>query len=542
MDRTEIQQWASKHYLIIDDFPSMRTMLRDMLRSLGVRHVDQAGSGTEGVAMLARDKYDVVLCDYVLGPGKNGQHVLEEAKLRELVGPACIWLMISAEKSVESVMGAAEYQPDGYLIKPITQGLLLARLERAWNKKQVFREIDTAFDAKDYLRAARLCDQRLAIDPMHAHDLLRMKAAMLLKAGEPERAQEVYQEVLAEREYAWAKTGLARIYLHTEQPEQASRLLQEVIAANPNYLDAYDCLAQALQSMGRLEDARLVLARAAKLSPNAVLRQRNLGTLALKLGDIPAAENAFRKCVAVGEHSVLRTPDAYLGLARVCGQKNEPREALQLLASVQKEFPGEEIQLRAKITEGLVYHESGDWVRARKAGEEMGRMLANGTARLDSETSLDVASLLFAVGVKEAPVELLRDLVKNNHDNEQLAQEVRLVFDKARMGQQGANLVSEARREATEMMDRGVLLWKAGRLAEAAEWMRHARAALPSNVRILLNLAHILIASVERGEASDPALLAEARSVLLEADRLAPNQRRCAQMMEQVALLMPPSG
>ena len=347
--------------------------------------------------------------------------------------------------------------------------------------------------------------------------------------------------MLADRDYPWAKTGLAKIFLHDGEYEPARQLLQEVISANPNYLEAYDQLALAQQQLGQFAEAQQVLSSAAKLSPNSVLRQKNLGTIALKLGDIAVAEKAFRKSVAVGENSVLKTPDAYLGLARVCGQKNEPKEALQLLGAVQKDFDGEDVRLRAKITEGLVYHESGDWVKARKSGEEMGRLLAETATRPDAETSLDMARLLFAVGVKDAPVELLQDLVRNNHDNEQLAQEVQQIFDKARMSEQGATLVSASRKEATDMMDHGVLLWKDGKLAEAVEWMRHARTALPSNVRILFNCAHILITHMQQ-RGADAAMLEETRQVLLQADQLAPNQRRFAQMMEVLASLTPPAA
>lgn len=538
MDKPQTSEWSSKYYLLIDDFPSMRTMLRDMLRSLGVVHVDQIENGAQAVRALEKTKYDVVLCDYNLGAGKNGQQVLEEAKLRDLIGPACIWLMVSAEKGVESVMGAAEYQPDAYLIKPITQGLLLARLNRIWSKKQVFREIDIAYGAKDYLKAAKLCDARLKTDKIHALDLLRMKATLLLKSGEPELAREVYQEVLADNDYAWAKTGLARIHLENHDLEAAKLMLQEVIADNSHYLEAYDLLALAHQQLGQAAEAEQVLQSAAKMSPNSVLRQKNLGTIALKLGNIEVAEKAFRKSVEVGAHSVLRSPDAYFGLARVCGQKNEPKEALELLGAVQKAFETKEVKLRAKITEGLVYHESGDWVKARKSGEEMSRLLAETSAPTDAETSLDMARLLFAVGVKDAPVELLRDLVKNNHDNEQLAQEVQQIFDKSRMGEQGAELVARTRQEVTEMMDRGVLLWKDGKLDEAAAWMRNARTKLPSNVRVLFNFAHILISTMQQ-QGSDAPMAAEAREMLLLADNLAPNQRRFAQLMELLAPLMP---
>lgn len=540
MDKNQApaSDWVNKHYLLIDDFSNMRAMLRDMLRGLGVRYVDQAGSGSEAVAALARNRYDVVLCDYNLGAGRTGQQVLEEAKIRDLVGPTCIWLMVSAEKSVESVMGAAEYQPDGYLIKPITEGLLMARLNRIWNKKQVFKEIDQAYEAKDYLKAARICEARLATDKLHGLDLARMKASLLVKSGEPEQASAVYREVLAERDYPWAKTGLAKIHLQNGEDEDARQLLQEVIDSNPNYLDAYDQLAQAQQHLGQFAEAEKVLESAVKLSPNSVLRQKNLGTVALKLGNIEVAEKAFRRSVAVGEHSILRTPDSYLGLARVCGQKNDPKEALQLLSAVQSAFDTEETRLRAKVTEGLVYHESGDWRNARKSGEEMGKMLAASTVHPDIETSLDMARLLFAVGVKDAPADLLSDLIKNNHDNEQLSAEVQQIFDKARMSEEGAELVSASRQQASQMMNHGVLLWKQGKLAEAVDWMRQARVAMPANARILFNCAHIMIAALKAGGA-DPALAAEAKEVLLQVDKIMPNQRRFAQMMEQLAILSP---
>ncbi|MET0859256.1 MAG: response regulator, partial [Telluria sp.] len=144
--------WADKNYLVVDDFIGIRQLLRESLRNLGAKNIDQASSGGEAIALLARIRYDVVLCDYNLGEGKNGQQVLEEARLRNLLMPSSVWMMVSAEKSVESVMGAAEHQPDAYLIKPITEGVLLTRLNRVWHKKQVFKMIDLAFSEKDYLR------------------------------------------------------------------------------------------------------------------------------------------------------------------------------------------------------------------------------------------------------------------------------------------------------------------------------------------------------------------------------------------------------
>jgi len=530
--------WAEKRYLIVDDFVGVRQLLRESLRSLGARHIDQASSGGEAIGLLQRMPYDVVLCDFNLGEGKNGQHVLEEVRMRHLLPPSSVWLMVSAEKSVEAVMGAAEHQPDAYLIKPITEGVLLTRLNRVWQKKQIFREIDQVYLEKDFLRAARLCDTQVASHKLHEADLLRMKAALLLKAGEPDLAKDVYEKLLQDREYNWARTGVGKIRMANGDHDAARQMFSSVISENRFYIDAYDQLATSLQNIGKQEEACEVLERAAKLSPNSVPRQRNLGNAALKLGNIPLAEKAFRKCLAVGEYSILKTVDAYFGLARVCGQKNDPKEALALLSIAMRDFPGELVHLRAKITEGLVYHESGDYRRARKSGDELEEMLKRDRDRPDTPTCLEMATLLFAVGVKDAPVELLCYVVRNNHDNQLLHDDVQRIFDKARMGEEGAALIKSSRKEAAEMMNKGVLLWKTNKLDEAVAWMREARQALPNNLRILFNSAQILISHMQ-DKGYDELLMMEANGVLMHVDKIAPNQQRFAQLIEQLQLLVP---
>jgi tetratricopeptide (TPR) repeat protein len=536
--------WADKNYLVVDDFVGVRQLLREALRSLGAKNIDQASSGGEAMGLLARIRYDVVLCDYNLGDGKNGQQVLEEARVRNLVNPSTVWLMVSAEKSVESVMGAAEHQPDAYLIKPITEGVLLTRLNRVWHKKQIFRLIDQAYAEKDYLRAARLCDAAVEGHKAHELDLLRMKAKLMEKSGEPVKAREVYERVLEQREYQWARAGIAKIRMANGEFEQARQAFQSVIAENRYYIDAYDQLALAYQNMGKLDEACAILERAAKLSPNSVPRQRNLGNVALKVGNVQMAEKAFRKCIAIGEYSIMKTPDAYLGLARVCGQKNDAKEALQLLLQVQRDFAADypDIALRSKITEGLVYHESGDYRRARKAGDELEALLNATEMRPDIPTCLELATLLFAVGVKDAPVELLCYVIRNNHDNPLLLDEVQKIFDKARLGDEGLEFIRVSKKEATDLMNQGVLLWKTGKLKDAVEWMRQARKKVPNNQRILFNAAQILVSHMQQN-GYDTALSSEAYEVLHHVDRLLPGQQRFAQLMEQLAQLQPvPEG
>ncbi len=526
--------WADKAYLIVDDFSGVRRMLREHLKKLGARRIDDAENGSVAMRMIAEVHYDVVLCDYHLEDGRNGHQLLEEARARGLLKPSAIWVMVSAERSVESVMGAIECQPDAYLLKPFTEGSLLTRLEKARQHKDVFREIDAVFVGKDYLRAAKLCDAQIAANPLHEVELLRMKATLMLKSGNTKEARSIYERLLRDGDYQWARAGLGKIDLRDGNFDSARRTFQGVLSENRYYMDAYDQLALTYQSMGLAEEAGKVLESAVKLSPNSVTRQRTLGQVALQSGNVVLAERAFRKCIAIGEHSVNKTPDAYLGLARVCAMRNETDEAMRLLSTVQKEFANQDMELRAKIAEGMVYHESGDYRRARLIGDDLARMLATTSERPDTATSLEMATLMFIVGIKEAPIELLCYLIRNNHDNPVLLDDVRRLFAKARMREEGELLIQASRKTASELMDEGVLLWKGGKEAEAIAWTRDARKALPNNLRVLVNAAQILISSLQKN-GYNVDLATEANDVLIHIDKIAPGHQRFAQLFEQLS-------
>ena len=98
--------------LVIDDFQGMRTMLRDFVKAMGVTQVDTAANGREALSQLRSHRYNIVICDFNLGQGQNGQQVLDEARMRDYIGVSTIWVMVTAEKTTDMVMGAAEVKPD----------------------------------------------------------------------------------------------------------------------------------------------------------------------------------------------------------------------------------------------------------------------------------------------------------------------------------------------------------------------------------------------------------------------------------------------
>ncbi|MHB0924909.1 MAG: tetratricopeptide repeat protein [Gallionellaceae bacterium] len=525
--------FAGKYFLIIDDFPGMRSMLREMLRTFGTKNIDTVTNGKEAIASLEKNKYDVVLCDYNLGSGKNGQHILEEAKYRGLIGLATAWIIITAEKTADLVFGAAEYMPDDYIIKPVNEATMKSRLEKVLTRKEMLVDIERAASEKDYIHTIALCDKALASSKTNTTELQRIKTSTLLTMGRYDRAQQEFEQILTKRDIPWAKTGLGKAAFYKGEHARAQQLFREVINENPAYLEAHDWLAKSYEVSGELEEAQRALVRCTELSPNSVIRQKNLGELAHKRGDLETAENAFRKTIKLGQFSIHKTPVAYLGLAKICSENDNPAEALQILKETCKEFESAETSLHAKVVEGMVYSKSGDLANAGKISAEVAELVKADDSHRSSSVMLEAAQMFLATGNKEAAEDIARTIIKNNHENAELLAQVNDLYSQAGMSDQGEELVRKSRQEVIAINDRGVVLAKEGKLDEAIRLLSDAHTLLPNNKRIMINLSNMAVMSMRKnGKNGDMMLMVN--ECLRQVAKLDPQDKWCAQL--QIAL------
>jgi tetratricopeptide (TPR) repeat protein len=521
--------FIGKQFLIIDDFQGMRSMMREMLRTFDVKNIDAVVNGTEALASLEKSKYDIVLCDYNLGTGKNGLQLLEEAKHRDLIGLSTAWVLVTAEKTADMVFGAAEYMPDDYIIKPVNEATMRHRLEKVISKKTVLVNIEKAMRAKNHARVVALCDELMASNKNSATELQRIKTSTLLTTGQYDQAKQAFEQILAKRDVPWAKTGLGKVAYFKNDMDRARQLFREVINQNPAYLEAHDWLAKCHEVAGELEEAQRVLLRSTELSPHSVLRQKNLGELAHKRGDVETAEKAFRKTIKLSEFSVHKSPVAYLGLAKVCSARNNPEEALQILKNVTKEFDSTETALHAKVVEGLVYSNAGDNINAAKVSKEVSDLVKSEDNKGNSSMMLEAAQLFLATGNKEAAENLAKTLVKNNHENTEMLAQVNEMYSQAGFEDAGQALVNKSKQEVIEINNRGVLLAKEGKLDEAIKLLDDARAMLPNNKRIMINLVNMAILSMRQNGRND-RLMQIARECLEQVSKLDQQGEWCNQV------------
>ncbi|MBV8605394.1 MAG: response regulator [Pelomonas sp.] len=529
--------FGSRKFLLVEDFETMRSVIRGLLRRCGAERVDTAASADEASKLLARERYDVVLCDYNLGVGKNGQMLLEESRFKQWTSPTTVWIMITAEKNSDMIFVAAEHAPDDYLLKPITEGTLQTRLQRLLARKAALADIVAAMQAKDYARVVYLCNQRKP-EGKNLADLLRLQAQAYELSGDAERAIATYHDVLDRADIAWAKLGIARIKAAKGDEAGARALLEEIVSAHPQYLEAYDGLAQLLERRGELDRQLEILQRATKLSPNSAARQAALGQVAVRSGQLELAGQAFSRSIKLAEHSAMRTPAAQLGLARVQSETGSPQDALQTLAAVERDFDAPEARLLAK-TEALRAHvKAGDEAAIQAAQAQLLALTVGAAEAVPTEAAMQVAETLMQLGRQSVATELLQFVARNNHEDQSVAERAQRVFESGGMGDAGRELLSASRKQAAEAMSEGVQLLGQGKLPEALDSMRRARALMPQNSRALLNLAYVAVVSLEK-TGWDATLGAEARAAIALAQGLAPGNARAAELHGRLQKVAP---
>jgi len=495
--------YKNKKILIIDDFSSFRRLMVRMIESLGAKHIDDAFNGDSAIQKMQGKMYDIILCDYNLGNDKkDGQQVLEEVRHLGLIGYSSIFVMLTAENTMPMVMGAVEYQPDDYMIKPITKEMLTRRLEKIIKKKNDFEEIENAVRNKEYIRAISLCDERAKINPRYMLEYLRMKSDLCMTIGRYDQAVAVFEEVLSMREISWARMGMGKLHFQRGEYEVARDMFNSVLDNNKTYMEAYDWLAKALQELGNLEEAQKVLLTATGISPKAILRHQTIGDISSKIGDLDAAADAFKSAIAIGKHSCFKSSAYYTGLAKIMIKKGSPDEALSVLGNARNEFKGNREDLFQTVSmEGIVYKGMDRETDAKKSIQEATRLLDKLSGKVPVEATMDLARICFDLGEKEKGMQFMQNIVRNNHDNDKVLGMVQGVFKDAQLEEEGARIIAATKNEVIQMNNEGVRLIEEGKLKDAIEYFEKAAKGLPENKIINANAAQALMMYMQKSGA-----------------------------------------
>jgi len=123
---------AELKFLVVDDFSTMRRIVRGLLKEMGCNHVEEAEDGSVALHMLQANKYDFVVSDINM-PNMNGFDLLKAIKADAALRHIPV-LMVTAEARKEDIVLAAQSGAAGYVVKPFTKATLEEKLQKVLQK------------------------------------------------------------------------------------------------------------------------------------------------------------------------------------------------------------------------------------------------------------------------------------------------------------------------------------------------------------------------------------------------------------------------
>lgn len=492
--------YGNLRFLIVDDFSSFRSTINGMLNSLGVAQVVTASNGIEAVDACRARRFDVILCDYDLGAGKNGQRVLEELRYQSLIGRDTLFVLVSADVSKQAVMAAYDCTPDDYLAKPINMMMLERRIGRLLDYRSIMKEAYQALDADDPEKAMAILT-KIALEGGKASlAAQKLLGELFIEYGELAKAEKLYTKVLEQRPLDWARLGLAYVQQGRGELVEAGESFQAIANDNPLFLPAYDGMASNWHRRGdnaKLQDA---IAQSVQVSPMSILRQKNLANVAKQNGDIPTALSALRECVKLGRHSCHGGwSDAYeFGMAAAAAPKSVlenngrlPMEAMEMLREA-----GELYKLSAdeKLCSQFLKGRLNFLAKNIAAGISEINKAEEIYAKQQQQIEIDIARVnaLKTIGEQDRAEELIHSLIQHYaYDQDALERLDELLNEP----------VSEANRALVAQINReGIDLYNRSLFDDAIACFERARTLFPKHAGIQLNIVQALIGKVKAGD------------------------------------------
>jgi len=485
----------SKKILVIEDQAIIRETIKHILYSLGARHIVEAGTGINGIVEMRRLHFDIVLCDYNLGDGKNGQQVLEEAKHFKLLPFNAIFIMITVEHSKNMVLSALDCKPDDYLIKPFNRIQLSTRIERCISRKTYLSSVEREIDMGNIYQAIQNCEKLLQQSDKNTHlHVLKIRAELAIQISDFKVAQRIYQEILQERDIPWARLGLITIVFLEGHYEQAVESLLQFIDQYPMMLEAYDWLAKSYAALGNDEKALTALNQAIDLSPQAILRQQRLGMMADKAENNEIAKKAYKAAVHLGKHSVHGSSSDFSGLAKAYLKSNSADDALKVLNDMNKFFLNDpDSRVRAAILEIEIQKAKNNGVVTEKPYEKAFKLNEQFGKQISRELRLEMAKIGHLSGASELTDEILADLVKTNIDDKHFIDDIEKMCNTFIGETYAANLINRIKQELIDINNTGVNLFKEGRIEDALAVFGNTIEKMPSNRTVTLNMLRVII-------------------------------------------------
>jgi len=486
--------FSTQSVLVVDDIDTIRSAVKGMLQMLGTKDIAIASNGERALELCEVTQYDFILCDFNLGKGKDGYQLFEELKLRELMKPSTVFILISAETALQVVHGLVELQPDDYLLKPFSYKKLEARLVRSLEKRKVLGRIYDCLAIKDYKKALYECAKAAKQNQKYSLPIMRLKGEVLLNLQQPQAAFDLYDSVLEFRDFSWAKLGKAIAYYHLQDYNNSAKLLNDLCDLPETRIEALNWLSSIYAKRECYSQAKEILIESVKLSPKNIPRQRALANLSLLEGDWQVAQRCFKTVLENTRFSVHENISHHFNYIHCLIDKAQLDSELQqakifsqtqaILKSASQRFDKERFHELEKIVFARIFLIKKQLKSALESVQDCNLDIVVNCGR---DATLSLAKAWFEMGDYETydKIITLIEIPENNNSIEVMSD---------------LSLINKVQKENKEKIskllalnEQGITMFQSGLYPAASSLFLAAHQIMPNNLALSLNLAQSLI-------------------------------------------------
>jgi DNA-binding response OmpR family regulator len=492
--------YTNKHFLVIDNIKPSHDVLKKFAMTLTTRQVDSTYYAQDAIPFCLEKQYDIIFLGYDLGEKqKNGQQLLEELRISEVISRHCVVVMITAEVSQAMVLAALEHKPDSYLCKPYTVSELSKRLNTCVRKKIAMTGIYHALENDNKKLAITLANEALINNTPYRSECLGIISRQLFELQEFGQAKEIYSAYQNKKNCTWANIGLGKIALQENELTNAEDIFKKIIEEKPLYLPGYDWLASTYEKKFSLLSAEEILAQALKLSPRSVQRLKKYAGLCFENKHFEKATDAYGQVHELALNSIHHNAENALLFAEslsnysselpLIDAKKLNNKAFNMLSQVNKTFNQPEVKIQSHLLSACLLENINDYIVAKTKLDQGLNLLDKEQYNIDSENLKHIASSLTKLKRNGKASQLL---ISANQ------QQLNEGLPSGKIGQLSNSQLNDSyAAKAQKALTMGKELYESKNYDESIESLTHALQLFPNHNGIKLNLLQILLGTYE---------------------------------------------
>lgn len=493
--------YSNKNFLIIDNIKPSQDVLKKFAMTLTTKQVDSTHYAQNVISLCLEKQYDIIFLGYDLGEKqKNGQQILEELRISEVISRHCVVIIITAEVSQAMVLAALEHKPDSYLCKPYSIRALQDRLNKCMMKKESMHYIYQALENNDKKLCITLINEALANNTPYRLECLGIKSRQFFELKQFNKAHKIYSIYQDEPHCQWANIGLGKIALHNKELKHAESIFKEIITQQPLYLPAYDWLAETYKRKLNTIFAEETLKQAIQLSPRSVRRLKDYAGLCYDNKHFEKAAGAYQHIYELAYNSIHHSPDnallfvkslvAYSSDLSHLDAKKMNNRAFTMLSEMNRNFNQNSLKIQSYLLSASLLENIHDFTLAESKLNYGLDLLNKEKQNMDLDELTDIANLLTKLNRHSKASQLLSSV---NKEKDHLTRSASAKTYKLSDAPMSGNYTTQAQKALAV----GKELYEKGEFSPAIKSLSEALMLFPNHKGIKLNLIQVLLGSYE---------------------------------------------